>query len=204
MKLLRNTSWVHILVAVVVLGIVATTGAVRSAGIEPLAVTPAAAPDGTVPAPAFFDIFLEIEGLPGESTAVGHRGAIEVLSWSWGVSQTSAGGGGGGAGAVGRGDLKGHVTLIKRVDKATPLLFTRCVQGAHIPRAVVHLTQEDGQTYLKYELKEVLVSSMVHGGDLDGDGRPDETLELTLGGTTLTHTQFDATGKPVGQTTGEW
>jgi len=74
---------VHILVAVVVLGIVATTGAVRSAGIEPLAVTPAAAPDGTVPAPAFFDIFLEIEGLPGESTGRrpprGNRGALLEL-----------------------------------------------------------------------------------------------------------------------------
>ncbi len=199
MKLLRNTSWGHILVVALVLGVVATTGAVRSRGVEPLAVIPAAAPDGT--APAFLDIFLEIEGIPGEATAVGHRGAIEVLSWSWGVSQTATGGGGG---AVGRGDLKGHVTLIKRIDKATPLLFTRCAQGTHIPRAVVHLTREDGQTYLKYELKEVLVSSMTHAGDLDGDGHPDETLELTLGGTTLTHTQFDVTGKPVGQTTGEW
>jgi len=49
-----------------------------------------------------------------------------------------------------------------------------------------------------------MVSSIVHGGDVDGDGMPDETLELTFDGAKLTYTQFDATGKPVGQTTGEW
>ena len=49
-----------------------------------------------------------------------------------------------------------------------------------------------------------MVSSIVHGGDVDGDGMPDETLELTFDGAKLTYTQFDAAGKPVGQTTGEW
>ncbi len=43
---------------------------------------------------SFFDIFLEIDGVEGEATAPGHKGSIEVLSWSRGVSQTAAGGGG--------------------------------------------------------------------------------------------------------------
>ncbi len=203
MKALRSTPWVHVLVITLVLGVVATTGGVRPAAMEPLAAIPGGVTDGTPAVESFFDIFLEIEGVEGESTVLGHGGAIEVLSWSWGVSQMSTGGGGGGGVTAAR-EKTGHVTLIKRIDKATPLLFKRCVDGTHIPRAVVHLTREDGQTYLKYELKEVMVSSIMHGGDLDGDGCPDETLELTLGGTKLTHTQFDATGKPVGQTSAEW
>jgi len=198
MKALRNTPWVHVLVIALVLGVVATTGGVRSAGTEAPAATLAAGPDGTPAVESFFDIFIEIEGVEGESTAPAHRGEIEVLSWSWGVSQTSAGGGGG------RVALTGHVTLIKRIDKATPLLLKRCADGTHIPSVTVHLTRADGQTYLKYELKNVMVSSIVHGGDVDGDGCPDETLELTLDGTKLTYTQFDAAGKPVGQTTAEW
>lgn len=106
-------------------------------------------------------------------------------------------------GAVSR-ERTGHVTLIKRIDKASPLLFKRCVDGTVVPLVTVQLTREDGQTYLKYELRNVMVSSISHGGDLDGDGLPDETLELTLGGAKLTYTQFDATGKPVGQTSAEW
>ena len=200
MRVLRNTPWVHVLVIALVLSVVATTGGVRSAGIEPLAAP--AAPDGTVAVSSFFDIFTEIAGIEGESTVPAHKGSIEVLSWSWGVSQTSTGGGGGGGALAGR--ATGHVTLIKRIDKATPLLFKRCVDGTPIPLATVFLTREDGQTYLKYELKNVMVSSIVHGGDVDGDGRPDETLELTFTGATLTYTQFDAAGKPIGQTTGQW
>jgi type VI protein secretion system component Hcp len=57
---------------------------------------------------------------------------------------------------------------------------------------------------LKYELKNVMVSSISHGGDVNGDGLPDETLDLTLTGAKLTYTQFDATGKSIGQTTAQW
>ena len=43
--------------------------------------------------------FLKIDGIPGESTDVNHKDEIDVLSWSWGVTQTGgSGGGGGGAG----------------------------------------------------------------------------------------------------------
>ncbi len=202
MRAVRSTPWVHVLAITLVLGVVAATGGVGPAGTEPLAAVPAAAPGGTPAAQSFFDIFIEIEGIPGESTAPAHKGSIEVLSWSWGVSQTSTGGGGGGGALAGR--ATGHVTLIKRIDKATPLLFKRCVDGTPIPLATVHLTREDGQTYLKYELKNVMVSSIVHGGDVDGDGLPDETLEITFTGVKLTYTQFDAAGRPVGQTTAEW
>lgn len=190
------------LVVVLTLVVLGTVGGMRPSRAQLPGGPVGAAPDPTT-SPAFFDIFLEIEGVEGESAAPGHKGAVEVLSWSWGVSQTSAGGGGGAGGAAGR-EKTGHVTLIKRIDKSTPQLFKRCVDGTVSPRVTVHLTHADGQTYLKYELKNVLVTSIMHGGDLDGDGLPDETLELTLGGAKLTYTQFDAAGRPVGQTSAEW
>ena len=45
------------------------------------------------------DMFLKLEGIPGESLDSKHSGEIEILSYSWGASQmgTFAGGGGGGA-----------------------------------------------------------------------------------------------------------
>ena len=87
-----------------------------------------------------------------------HKGWIEVLSWSWGASQAGSGGAGAG-GAAGR--LVGHVTIVKRIDKATPLLFKRCSDGTVLPLATVELARSGGGlTYLKYELNSVLVSSI--------------------------------------------
>jgi type VI secretion system secreted protein Hcp len=145
-------------------------------------------------------MFLKLEGVDGEATATAHKGWIEIQSWSWGVSQMGSGGASGGW-AFDR--PTGHVTLIKRIDKASPLLFKRCSDGTVLSLATIELAHlGGGPTYLKYELKEVLVSSIAHG-DVDGDGLPDETITLDFTGTKLTYTQLDASGKPVGQTSAE-
>ncbi len=183
MKAIRSTRWAYVLVVTLVLGAVATIGGVGPAGTEPLAVIA-----GTSAVQSSSDIVLEIEGIPGESTVTAHKGTMDVLSWNWGVSQTAG---------------VGTVSVIKRIDKATPLLFGDCIDGTVIALATVYLTRQDGQTYLEYELADVVISSISHGGDVNGDGLPDETLQLRFDGATLTYTQFDATGKPVGQTTAE-
>lgn len=201
MKTWRNHSTTLVIVGVLVLAAGAAVGAVGLTAAEPPKLVLAAGPGGTVPTPQAVDMFLKIEGIDGESTNAAHKGWIEIQSWSWGLSQASSGGGGAG-GAVGR-ELKGHVTLIKRIDKATPLLFKRCSDGTVLALATVELTRPNGgPTYLKYELKEVLISSIAHG-DVDGDGVPEETVTLDFTGVKLTYTQFDASGKPVGQTSAE-
>jgi len=165
---------------------------VQAAASEPSTTTPGSTT--TVSSP--FGIFMDIEGIAGESTSPLHKGSIEVLSWNWGVAPASTG-------LVSR-VLAGHATLVKRIDKATPPLLTRLVDDTVMPLVTVQLTRADGQTFLKYELKNVVIGSVAHGGDLDGDGLPDETVELTLGGAKLTYTQFDAAGKVIGQTSVEW
>ena len=199
METLRNNLGTQGIAMILVLAAVMTVGGVGQPALEPLAALPAAVPGATTTITSFFDIFLDIDGIAGESTKVLHKGSIEVLSWSWGLSQASTGG----AGALGR-ERTGHVSVVKRIDKATPLLLTRCVDGTVLPLVTVQLTRVDGQTYLKYELKNVMVSSISHGGDLDGDGLPDETIALALTGAKLTYTQFDVAGKPIGQTSAQW
>jgi type VI secretion system secreted protein Hcp len=202
MKTLRNNLGTHGIATILVLAAVLTVGGVGQPALEPLAAPAAVTPGGTTTVPSFFDIFMDITGIPGESTNALHLGSIQVLSWSWGVSQASTSGAGG-AGMIGR-PPTGHVSVVKVIDKATPLLFTRLVDGTVLPLVTVQLTRADGQTYLKYELRNVMVSSITHGGDVNGDGLPDETLDLTLTGAKLTYTQFDATGKSIGQTTAQW
>ena len=40
---------------------------------------------------AAVDYFLKIAGIDGESTADGHKGEIDLESWSWGESNPGAG-----------------------------------------------------------------------------------------------------------------
>ncbi len=168
------------------------TVTVQAAANEPSTTTPG----GTTIVSSPFAIFMDIEGIAGESIQPLHKGSIEVMSWNWGGAPTSTS-------AVGRA-LASHVTLVKRIDKATPPLLTRLIDDTALPLVTVQLTRADGQTFLKYELKNVMIGSISHGGDLDGDGLLDEKIELTPGGAKLTYTQFDAAGKAVGQTSVEW
>jgi type VI secretion system secreted protein Hcp len=200
MKTLQRHSRTSVIAGVLVLAALTVVGPVGLPGFESSHAVLAAGP-GRIIAAAAADMFLKIEGVDGESTNAAHKNWIEIQSWSWGVSQMGGGGGGGGGLATGR--LTGHVTLIKRIDKASPLLFKRCSDGTVMPLVTVELARlGGGPTYLKYELKEVLVSSIAHG-DVDGDGAPDETITLDFTSTKLTYTQYDASGKPVGQTSAE-
>ena len=64
------------------------------------------------------DMFLKLGDVKGESAAGGHTEEIDVLAWSWGMTQsgTTHMGSGGGAGKVDVHDL----SITKYVDKATP------------------------------------------------------------------------------------
>jgi type VI secretion system secreted protein Hcp len=107
-----------------------------------------------------FDSFLKIDGIKGESVDAKHKGEIDILSFSFGASQTgtNATGGGGGAGKVQMHDM--HFT--KKVDASSPLLFLNCAGGAHIREATFVVRKAGGLQleYLKIKLTDILVSSI--------------------------------------------
>src|SRR6478736_324536 len=83
----------------------------------------------TLLSPAASDYLLELDGIKGESKDEAHAGAIEVSSFSWGVTNsTTLGGGGGGAGKA---TFK-EFTITKKTDASCPELFIRCATGEHI------------------------------------------------------------------------
>jgi len=119
---------------------------------------------------ALFDAFLKLDGIKGESADAKHKDWIDVLSFSWGLSQTgvSATGGGGGAGKV-----KVHDFFItKKTDASSPLLMLNCASGAHIKEANFVVRKAGGEQleYLKIKLTDVLVSSYKPSGAEDGSG----------------------------------
>ncbi|MDN6859267.1 type VI secretion system tube protein Hcp [Pseudomonas sp. CAN2814] len=127
------------------------------------------------------DIFIKIGDIKGESMDKTHKDEIDVLNWSWGMTQSGNMhvGGGGGAGKVTIQDL----TLTKYVDKSTPNLMMNCSSGKHIDKAVLTVRKAGGDNQVEYliiTLEEVLVTSM-HTGGSGGDDRITETISLNFG-----------------------
>src|SRR4051812_17680927 len=122
-----------------------------------------------------FDAFLKLDGIPGESLDKKHPGEIEILSFSWGVSNSGSfsSGGGGGAGKASFQDFH----FVSSLQKSSPKLWLACATGEHIKQAVLTLRKAggDGFEFYKVTLSDILVSSYNQGGSSQGgDTRPSE------------------------------
>lgn len=112
------------------------------------------------------DMFLKIDGIQGESRDSKHKGEIEILSFSWGVSNSGGQtGGGGGAGKVTMQDF----SIVKQLDTTSPELLERACRGEHMGSALLTLVRSGGgksdqQEYLKIKLSDILISSYSTGG----------------------------------------
>lgn len=105
------------------------------------------------------DVFLKIKGVPGESADSKHKGEIDVLSYSWGISQTGtmSYGGGGGAGRANFADF----SFMMRMNKATPKLMQAVANGTHIGDAILTCRKagDKQQEYMTYKFYDILISS---------------------------------------------
>jgi len=145
------------------------------------------------------DAFLELGDLKGESQVEGFEDTIQVLSWSWGMSQTGTThqGSGGGAGKVNVQDM----AVTHYVDTASPNIIKACCSGKHFPDAKLTLRKagEDPLEYLVIELKDVIVTSVSTGGS-DGEERNTENFTLNFGGFKYCYQPQDNKGAKAGGT----
>jgi type VI secretion system secreted protein Hcp len=126
------------------------------------------------------DMFMKIGDIKGESQDKTHKEEIEVLAWSWGLSQsgTMHMGTGGGAGKVSVQDL----LFTKYSDKASPPIMAACTKGTHIDKAVLTVRKAGGDDpleYYKITLEGLLVSSYSTGGS-GGEERFTENVTLNF------------------------
>lgn len=132
---------------------------------------------GDAPALPAVQMFLAMEGVPGESRDRDHAGEIDVLSWSWGAAAAIVTGGDFSRNR-GRFDVQ-EFSFTHHVDKASPVLFLRCATGQHIPEATftVRTAGPEGSDYLVIKLTDVMVSSVAPGG---GSAGPTEAVTLNF------------------------
>ncbi|MET1531217.1 Hcp family type VI secretion system effector [Burkholderia sola] len=126
------------------------------------------------------DIFLKINGIDGESKDATHHDEIEVLSWSWNVSQQSNMhlGSGGGAGRATVDDLQ----FEHYIDRASPNLIQYCLLGKHIDQAKLTVRKAGGNPleYILLTMNDVLVTQVSPAGVAADESRPRETVRLSF------------------------
>jgi len=124
------------------------------------------------------DVFLKLGTIKGESKDTAHPGEIDILSWSWGVSQagTMGHGGGGGAGKANFSDL----SIMHALDKASPVLMASCANGEHIAEGtlVARKAGKGQQEYLVIKMTDVLITSVQPSGSSE---EPMESVSMQFG-----------------------
>jgi len=124
------------------------------------------------------DIFAKLGDIKGESIDDKHKDEIEVLSYSWGVSNAGSMsyGTGGGEGKASFHDL----SFTHKIDKASPILMQSCATGVHLKEATItHRKAGKGQQeFLVTKMNDVIVTSVTHGGN--GSDGSNENVSLAF------------------------
>jgi type VI secretion system secreted protein Hcp len=125
------------------------------------------------------DAFLKLGALKGESPVSGFEEQMQILAWSWGLSQTGTThtGTGGGAGKVNVQDL----SFTKFVDSASAPLILACCKGTHYDEGTLTLRKAGGDPlpYLIITLTDIIVTSVTTGGS-HGEDQQSENVTLNF------------------------
>lgn len=125
---------------------------------------------------ATIDYFLKVDEIKGESTASGHEGEIELVSFSWGVTREVIAGSPAGDPKAKFEDLG----VVKLQDKSSTKLFLASASSKVIDKVVLTGIRTDlaGQQFMKIELEKVVISSFIESstaGEL-----PNENIKLNF------------------------
>jgi len=151
------------------------------------------------------DIYMQIDGVKGESTDSEHKDWIELLSFNHAITQpasaTAASAGGGTTARSQHSDF----SISKFVDLASPLLYQLCSNGKHVKSVNIEMMRASGDKRVKYmvvAMTEVVISHVAPSG---GSDFPSEAVSFNYGTIKWTYTQQKrADGTPGGNTTGGW
>jgi len=139
------------------------------------------------------DMFLKLDGIKGEAQDSKHKDTIDILAWSWGLSNATTGvGAGHGAGKVNLQDL----SFTHYVDNSTSKLLLTCCSGEHIKEGTLIVRKAGGTApveYIKIKLSDILVSSVSTGGS-GGEDRLTENVTLSPAKIEFTYSTQDAKG----------
>ena len=148
-------------------------------------------------------MYLQLDGLKGESTDSEHKDWIEVHSFNHSITQMPTPGT-----AVSAHCQHADYAITKPVDMTSPKLYEMCSSGKHIRSATLQMMRPmpDGTRAkcMEVKLEDVVISHVAPacGGELDS---PSDTVSFKYSKITWTYTlpkRSDGSGG--GNTTGSW
>ncbi|MGF6274641.1 type VI secretion system secreted protein Hcp [Massilia sp. UYP11] len=152
------------------------------------------------------DVYLQIDGIKGESMDDKHKDWIECTSVSWGVTQPRSATASTGGGHTAERCEHQEIALTKLADLSSPILLQTCSAGKTIPKAKLEFMRADGQgeriKYFEIELENVLIggiSPSVSEGSII-----QEQVGLKFSKIKWKYTQQKVTGGAGGNTSGGW
>jgi len=157
-----------------------------------------------------YDAFMWLEGEPkaeGETQDKVYKDkkAFELYSFSWGASNpTTIGSASEGAGG-GKVSISSF-NIMKKTDKASPVLFYACCSGGHYDKAHVVLRKAGGEQieYLQYDFEEVYVESVQWSGSAGGDDTPSESVSFAFGKCEIKYTPQTVKGQKATPIPASW
>ena len=152
------------------------------------------------------DVYLQIEGIKGESTDDRHRDWIECKSVSWELRQPRSATAWTGGGHTAERCEHGEIVVAKLADLASPLLLQNCSTGRTLPKARIEFMRADGLgervKYFEIELENVLiggVSPSIREGEILS-----EYVALKYSRIKWKYTQQKVAGGSAGNVAGGW
>lgn len=151
------------------------------------------------------DVYLQSEGIKGESSDDMHKSWIECESASWMISQPASATGSTSGGHTAERCQHTGIDLRKLTDLSTPILLQYCSMGKTIPKAKLEFYRADGDKRVMYfsaELTNVLISDVapeIHEGELMS-----EHVALRYSKIQWKYTQQKVGGGSLGSTVGGW
>lgn len=139
------------------------------------------------------DMFLKLDKIKGEARDKTHVDEIDVLAWSWGMSQsgTTHMGSGGGSGKANFQDL----SFTKYVDASSKDLIAALSKGTHITEGTL-VVRKAGDTPLEYiviTMSDIIITSISTGGS-GGEDRLTENVTLNFSQYKFSYVKQEETG----------
>lgn len=152
------------------------------------------------------DVYLQIDGIMGESTDDRHKQWIECRSATWSVWQPRSATTSTSGGHTSERCEHGEVVITKLADLSSPILLQACSSGRTISTAKLEFMRADGNgeriKYFEIMLENVLIGGVcpaIHEGDLLS-----EHIGLKFSKAKWKYTQQKIAGGVAGNTFGGW
>jgi type VI secretion system secreted protein Hcp len=136
-----------------------------------------------------YAIYAKFEGINGESTDNKHKDWVEIQSFEFSMAVPGSVSGT----SRRRGDVVvNDIFITKSVDKSTPKLMEALSSSTVIGEVIIDVVRPSGDkdTYYRYELTNVLVTSYQSGGEASGITAGD-VLSLNFEEIKVIYTEFD-------------